>query len=393
MDVIRTAVIGIGNMGSAHARCIYSGAIPGMQLAAVCDLRPERLDWAKNELPGTALYDSWESLISSGTIDAVIIAVPHPLHSIIAEAAMQAGLHALSEKPLDIRLSSARRAVETGKKTGQVFAVMLNQRTSPIFQRAREIVRSGKLGELKRSVWIITNWYRTQHYYDSGDWRATWLGEGGGVLLNQAPHNLDLWQWICGMPVEVIARCDMARYHHIEVEDEATLTVRYANGATGIFITSTGEYPGTNRLEISGTRGKLVLEEGRLKSWLLREDEDKVRFSSDLNSPHIPLDYEEWIPEEKETAHAGILTNFAAAILKGEQLLSPAVDGLNELTLSNAAYLSAWQGSVPVSLPLDEEAFDRLLAEHQEKSKYTGQAASSAHHPDGQYSDRWQVNW
>ena len=357
MDVIRTAVIGIGNMGSAHARCIYSGAIPGMQLAAVCDLRPERLDWAKNELPGTALYDSWESLISSGTIDAVIIAVPHPLHSIIAEAAMHAGLHALSEKPLDIRLSSARRAVETGKSTGQVFAVMLNQRTSPIFQR------------------------------------ATWLGEGGGVLLNQAPHNLDLWQWICGMPVEVIARCDMARYHHIEVEDDATLTVRYANGATGIFITSTGEYPGTNRLEISGTRGKLVLEEGRLKSWLLREDEDKVRFSSDLNSPHIPLDYEEWVPEEKETAHAGILTNFAAAILKGEKLLSPAEDGLCELTLSNAAYLSAWQGSVPVSLPLDEEAFDRLLAEHQETSKYTGQAASSAHHPDGQYSDRWQVNW
>ena len=342
---------------------------------------------------GWYVYDSWESLISSGTIDAVIIAVPHPLHSIIAEAAMHAGLHALSEKPLDIRLSSARRAVETGKSTGQVFAVMLNQRTSPIFQRAREIVRSGKLGELKRSVWIITNWYRTQHYYDSGDWRATWLGEGGGVLLNQAPHNLDLWQWICGMPVEVIARCDMARYHHIEVEDDATLTVRYANGATGIFITSTGEYPGTNRLEISGTRGKLVLEEGRLKSWLLREDEDKVRFSSDLNSPHIPLDYEEWVPEEKETAHAGILTNFAAAILKGEKLLSPAEDGLCELTLSNAAYLSAWQGSVPVSLPLDEEAFDRLLAEHQETSKYTGQAASSAHHPDGQYSDRWQVNW
>ena len=195
------------------------------------------------------------------------------------------------------------------------------------------------------------------------------------------------------MPLEVIARCDMARYHHIEVEDDATLTVRYANGATGIFITSTGEYPGTNRLEISGTRGKLVLEEGRLKSWLLREDEDKVRFSSDLNSPHIPLDYEEWVPEEKETAHAGILTNFAAAILKGEKLLSPAEDGLCELTLSNAAYLSAWQGSVPVSLPLDEEAFDRLLAEHQETSKYTGQAASSAHHPDGQYSDRWQVNW
>ena len=195
------------------------------------------------------------------------------------------------------------------------------------------------------------------------------------------------------MPVEMTARCDMAKYHHIEVEDEATLMVRYANGATGLFITSTGEYPGTNRLEISGTLGKLVLEDGRLKSWLLREDEEQVRFSSDSNSPHIPLDYEEWIPEEKETAHAGILMNFASAILKGEQLLSPAVDGLNELELSNAAYLSAWQGAVPVKLPLDEEAFDRLLAEHQEKSNYTGQTQTSSHQPDGSYSDRWQVKW
>ena len=393
MDVIRTAVIGIGNMGSAHARCIYSGAIPGMKLAAVCDLRPERLEWASRELPDTAMYDSWETLIASGTLDAVIIAVPHPLHSIIAEAALHAGLHALSEKPLDIRLSSARKAVETGKASGQIFAVMLNQRTSPIFQRAREIVRSGRLGELKRSVWIITNWYRTQHYYDSGDWRATWLGEGGGVLLNQAPHNLDLWQWICGMPVEVTARCDMARYHHIEVEDDATLMVRYANGASGIFITSTGEYPGTNRLEISGTRGKLVLEDGKLKSWLLREDENVVRFASDSNSPQIPLDYEEWVPEEKETAHAGILCNFASAILNGTPLLSPAEDGLNELTLSNAAYLSAWQNSKPVSLPLDETAFDTLLAEHQKNSRYVDHAPASSHQPDGQYSDRWQVNW
>ena len=393
MDVIRTAVIGIGNMGSAHARCLYSGAIPGMKLAAVCDLRPERLEWASRELPGTAMYDSWETLIASGTLDAVIIAVPHPLHSIIAEAALHAGLHALSEKPLDIRLSSARKAVETGKASGQIFAVMLNQRTSPIFQRAREIVRSGRLGELKRSVWIITNWYRTQHYYDSGDWRATWLGEGGGVLLNQAPHNLDLWQWICGMPVEVTARCDMARYHHIEVEDDATLMVRYANGASGIFITSTGEYPGTNRLEISGTRGKLVLEDGKLKSWLLREDENVVRFASDSNSPQIPLDYEEWVPEEKETAHAGILCNFASAILNGTPLLSPAEDGLNELTLSNAAYLSAWQNSKPVSLPLDEAAFDSLLAEHQKNSRYVDHAPASSHQPDGQYSDRWQVNW
>ena len=259
-DAIRIAVIGIGHMGTAHARCIHSGAIAGARLAAVCDTNPDRLAWAEREMPEALRFPDYHQLITSSAADAVIIAVPHPLHSLIAREALGAGLHALSEKPLDIRVSDARKAVEAGKEADNVFAVMLNQRTNPIFQRARDIVASGELGQLKRSVWIITNWYRTQHYYDSGDWRASWRGEGGGVLLNQAPHNLDLWQWICGMPVEMTAQCDLAKYHHIEVEDEATLFVRYANGATGCFITSTGESPGTNRLEISGTRGKLVLE-------------------------------------------------------------------------------------------------------------------------------------
>ncbi len=390
---IRAAVIGIGNMGSAHARFIHSGVIEGMHLTAVCDLLPERLAWAERELPGARRFSDVHSLIASGEVDAVIIAVPHPMHSLIAMEAMRAGLHVLCEKPLDIRLSLAKKAVQVGRETGKTFAVMLNQRTNPIFQRARTLIREGRLGEIKRSVWIITNWYRTQHYYDSGDWRATWRGEGGGVLLNQAPHNLDLWQWICGMPTEVTARCDTAVYHHVEVEDDATLLTRYANGATGCFITSTGEYPGTNRLEISGTRGKLVLEDGRLKSWLLKEDEKVVRFSSTQSSPEIPLDYAEWAPEEAPAAHAGILRNFANAILHGEPLLSPAQDGLNELTRSNAAYLSAWQGSTPVRLPMDESAFDRLLDDRQAASAGVRDARRAENEISGQYSDRWQVKW
>ena len=389
----RAAVIGIGNMGSAHARCIHSGAIRGMRLTAVCDLRPDRLAWAEQELPGVKTFPDFHRLIASGETDAVIIAVPHPMHSIIACEAMNAGLHVLCEKPLDIRLSLAQKAVETGRKTGKVFAVMLNQRTNPIFQRARSLIQDGRLGEIKRSVWIITNWYRTQHYYDSGDWRATWLGEGGGVLLNQAPHNLDLWQWICGMPVEITARCDMAHYHHIEVEDDAILLARYANGATGCFITSTGEYPGTNRLEISGSKGKIVLEDGKLKSWLLKEDESVVRFSSGLSSPEIPLDYAEWEPENAPSAHAGILQNFADAILHGAELLSPAADGLNELALSNAAYLSAWQGSIPVQFPMDETRFNQLLDERQAASRGSRNPASGSHEISGEYSDRWQVKW
>lgn len=183
---------------------------------------------------------------------------------------------------------------------------MLNQRTNPLFQKARDIVQGGQLGELKRTVWIITNWYRTQYYYDSGTWRATWAGEGGGVLLNQAPHNLDLWQWICGMPKMVAASCDIACYHRIEVEDDATIFTRYENGAAGVFITSTGETPGTNRLEIAGTLGKLVLEGGKLKWWKLNQLEDVVRYSSDEDFLHVPFDYTELLPEGKESAHAGI---------------------------------------------------------------------------------------
>ena len=274
--------------------------------------------------------------------------------------------------------------------------MMFNQRTNCLYRRMRELVRSGRYGRIRRTNWIITDWYRPQAYYDSGAWRATWAGEGGGVLLNQAPHNLDLWQWICGMPEALTAYCDTARYHHIEVEDEATILTRYANGASGAFITSTGEYPGTNRLEISGTLGKVVLEGGKLCWWRLREPEDHVRFASPESFARIPADYEEILPEGEERAHAGILQNFADAILHGAALISPGEDGLNELTLSNAAYLSQWQGNVRIGLPFDEAQFDRLLAEHAAASRFAqdgAQRKAPGGEADGRYSERWRVNW
>ena len=391
MESIRTAVIGIGNMGTAHATCLHEGRIQGMRLAAVCDISAARLEECGRRFPEAARFQDWRELIASGQAEAVIVAVPHRLHAEIAACALQAGLHVLTEKPMDVSVSKARRLCEAAAGSDRVFAIMFNQRTNPLFRRAREIVRSGQLGELKRSVWIITNWYRTQHYYDSGDWRATWSGEGGGVLLNQAPHNLDLWQWICGMPVSVTAFCDVAKYHDIEVEDDATLFVRYANGATGAFITTTGEYPGTNRLEIAGDLGKLVLENGVLKWWKLQSPEKEVRFGSAENFAKIPMEVEEITADEPETAHAGILQNFANAILKGEPLISPGEDGICELTLSNAAYLSQWSGNREIVLPLDEAAFDRELAKRAEQSKYC--VRDNVAHPDGRYSERWQVKW
>ena len=386
---VRAAVIGYGGIGSAHTACIAGGKVEGMTLAAVCDIDPAKRALVAQRFPGVRVAADHHELLD-GSVDAVVIAVPHPEHCRIAADCLRGGVHVLSEKPLDVSVTAAEEAVRASEASGRVFAVMLNQRTAPIFQRAREIVQSGALGQLKRTVWIITNWYRTQHYYDSGAWRATWKGEGGGVLLNQAPHNLDLWQWLCGMPESVAAYCDVARYHRIEVEDDATLITRYAGGAMGLFVTSTGEYPGTNRLEIAGDRGKLVLEEGALKWWKLRQSETDVRWHSPDSMPHMPFDYvEERFPDDGPQ-HRGILQNFTNAILHGEALISPAADGLNELTLSNAAYLSQWTGNVPVTLPLDGAAFDALLKEHAAHS-LTHEALAKI--PEGEYSERWQTRW
>ena len=391
MEQLRTAVVGYGNMGSAHAACLAEGRIEGLRLTAICDTDPIQLEAARQRHPGIQCFETIDALVKSGDVQAVIVAVPHPLHAELAAKTLRGGMHTLVEKPIDISVTRAKALCEAARASGRVFAIMLNQRTNPLFRRARELVRGGELGALKRTTWIITNWYRTQHYYDSGAWRATWAGEGGGVLLNQAPHNLDLWQWICGMPVEVTAWCREARYHRIEVEDEATLLTRYENGATGQFITTTGEYPGTNRLEIVGDLGKLVLENGSMRWWKLREPEPQVRFGAETSFAHIEMDETTILPEEPETAHAGILRNFANAILHGEKLISPGEDGVNELTLSNAAYLSQWLGNSPVPIPFDAARFDALLAEKAASSKY--QAGRRSGELNDQYSERWQVKW
>lgn len=392
LKTIRVGVIGMGNIGSMHANNIYQNKIEGMKLTAVCDENSARLEACQERFPDVSGYSDYAVLLQSNTIDAVVIAVPHRLHARIAMDALKAGLHVLLEKPLDVTVTEAKKLIDASKKSDKIFAIMLNQRTDPLFQKAYDIVHSGLLGELKRSVWIITNWYRTQHYYDSGSWRATWRGEGGGVLLNQAPHNLDLWQWICGMPESVRAFCNVAKYHNIEVEDEATIYAKYKNGATGIFITTTGEYPGTNRLEISGDRGKIVLEQGCLKWWKLPESEREFCFSSTESAPVIDCEYQEIVAQEKGTGHIGIVQNFANAILYGEALISPGEDGIYELTISNAAYLSEWTGNAEIPIPFDSKQFDSLLEEH----RACGDTEKAERWIDEDVSvglPRWQVKW
>ena len=275
------------------------------------------------------------------------------------------------------------------KKSGKVFGIMFNQRTNKLFKEAKRIVASGELGELKRSVWIITNWYRKQCYYDSGDWRATWSGEGGGVLMNQAPHNLDLWQWICGMPVAVRAECKTAHFHHIEVEDDATVYAEYENGATAVFITSTGDFPGTNRLEITGTRGKLVLENKKLTHWSFSLDERDYRMTGVDVKNEITVTE---IDDESYNGHHNILCNFAHAILYGEELIAPGEDAIYELTLCNAAYLSAWTDR-KVSLPFSDEEYETLLNEKIASSYKKEGSRINEETPDGSYVGRWNTNW
>lgn len=388
---LKFGIIGVGNMGSAHLSCIKSGGIKNATAVAVCDISEERRKAIQKEYPDILIYKSYDELINSGKVDAVLVATPHKFHADIALCAIRNGINVLVEKPIDITITKAKILNDEAQKSGKVFGIMFNQRTNPIFQTAHHIVNSGQLGELKRSVWIVTNWYRTQAYYDSGDWRATWAGEGGGVLLNQAPHNLDIWQWICGMPVKLSAKCDVAKYHNIEVEDEAVINATFAGGAHGIFVTCTGEFPGTNRLEISGTLGKIVLENGTLKWWKLLQSEKEVRFNSMNHYTSIDTEYLEIKPSDKDAAHKGILQNFTNAVLFGEKLISPGFDGINELTISNAAYLSSWSGGKEIEIPFNNLEFDSLLSERVKNSKYHQSNGTST--PKNSYSKRWSVKW
>ncbi len=390
--MVNIGIIGVGGIGSAHFNTINSGKINGMSLGAVCDVDPARLRYCRSVNPDIPVFEDYREMLKSGLVNAVLVSVPHPLHAKIGIEALQSGLHLLCEKPEDIKVSAARRLNEAAKRSGRVFGIMFNQRTDPLFQRAREIVKSGGLGEIKRSVWIVTNWYRTESYYRSGGWRATWSGEGGGVLMNQAPHNIDLWQWICGMPAEITAFLGVGKWHDIEVEDEATLYARYENGATGVFITSTGDLPGTNRLEICGTRGSLTVEQGRLTHKKLKTDERELCRTCPESRPTGDVEVEVFEPKTKGKAHAGILENFANAVNFGEKLLAPGEEGLNELMISNAAYLSAWTGS-PAALPFDEarEArYDELLAQKQAASRTRPGGTQQTHE---EYSEGWEVRF
>jgi predicted dehydrogenase len=370
MEKLRLGVIGLGHMGSSYIKTIQSGEVPGMEVAAAADALAEKRAWAAEFLgSGFPVFAAPGELISSGLVDAVLIAVPHYQHPALAIAAFKAGLHVLCEKPAGVYTKQVREMNAAAAESGKVFAMMFNQRTNPCYRKIHELVSGGGMGALMRASWIITNWFRTEAYYKMGGWRGTWEGEGGGVLLNQCPHQLDLFQWICGMPRRVRAFCHNGKWHRIEVEDDVTAYFEFPNGATGTFVTSTGEYPGSNRLEISLEQGKIV-HDGGGEVTVHRLDRNLVDFRA--NAPE-PTGHPRGTVEKLEISgdnpqHAGVIRAFAARILRGEPLVAEGKEGINALLLSNAMHLSGWLDKT-IEIPFDEDLFLAELNKRRAASK------------------------
>ncbi len=359
MTSVRIGIIGMGNIGKHHATYLLEGKVPRAQLTAVCSTSPDKLaDYATK---GVKVFGDALELIRSKTVDAVIIATPHYQHTTLGIAAFEAGLHVMVEKPISAHKADAERLIAAHQKNPQLqFAGMFQLRVEPRYEKIRALIRKGDLGEIVRVNWVNTDWFRGEAYYTSSAWRATWKGEGGGVLLNQCLHNLDVLQWLLGMPARVRGFCQLGRFHQIEVEDNVTAYLEWPNRATGVFVSSTGEAPGANRFEIVGTRGTLILEHGKLH--FTRNAADMIEFSRTAKSGFTKPDATtEEIPFAKAAnQHASLMQNYIAAIFDGAPLIAPGADGLNSVELANAMVYSSLQNET-VELPLSSAAWETKL--------------------------------
>ncbi len=341
MTNVRLGLIGLGNIGQHHAGYLSAGKVTGAELVAVSDAVLPKLEKFKP----LKTFATGEELIASGSVDAVIIATPHYQHTTLGIAALRNGLHVMVEKPISAHKADAERLISAhGERSQLVFAGMFQLRAEPRYLKIRNLIQAGELGQVTRMSWIMTDWFRTEAYYASGGWRATWKGEGGGVLLNQCLHNLDVLQWLLGMPRRLQAFCQLGRFHQIEVEDDVTAYLEFANGATGTFVSSTGEAPGTNRLEIVGTRGKLILENNRLL--LTRNETDALLFSKESKLAFAkPEVWNVEIPfENAANPHAALMQNFVNAIRTQEPLVAPGEEGIHSVELANAMLYSSLLG-------------------------------------------------
>ena len=361
MKPVRLGIIGMGNIGSHHAEYLLAGKVKRCELKAVSDAFVDKL--SSYQQRGLKVLSDGMDLIKSGEVDAVIVATPHFQHTSLGIAALQAGLHVMVEKPISAHKADAERLIAVRRQHPKlVFGGMFQMRTESRYVKIKKIIADGELGEIVRFSWIVTEWFRTEAYYASGGWRATWKGEGGGVLINQCLHQLDMLQWLVGMPARVRSFVQLGRFHKIEVEDDVTAYLEFSNGASGTFVSTTGEAPGTNRFEISGAMGKLVLENDRLL--FLRNNVSMIELCKtaklgfqkpEVSKVEIPIP-----PEPAQ--HATLTQNFIDAILDGTPLIAPGEEGIHSIELANAMLYSGLINQT-VELPMDSAAYERKLNE------------------------------
>lgn len=378
MDKVRFGIVGIGKQGTFYTKIFtkLKGLVKGAQLTAVCDIAPDRRKWAEENLKGVKVFENYQDMFASGLCDAIMVETPHYFHPEIAMAAMRANLNVLCDKPAGVYTQQVREMnAEAEKHPDLLFGMMFNQRTNPLYIKAKEIIESGKLGNLKRIVWIITNWYRPKAYYAQGGWRGTWWGEGGGVLINQCPHQLDLFTWLAGLPVSVSATTSTVG-RAINVENDVTAVCKFENGATGVFITSTHDAPGTNRLEITGDGGKIVIEGGKLK--FTQNAEMEPDFSQHntvfMGKPKTKKYKYSGIGHylrlfKYPPQHIGIIKNYTDYLLKKtDTFIAPGKEGIIGLTFSNAIHLAGWTHK-EVRIPLDESEYIAELEKRKVEEK------------------------
>ena len=357
MKDVRIGVVGVGQMGRLYVEAIR--AIDGLELTALCTRTLGKIP----DLPEAKFADHRE-LIASGRVDAVVIATPHWSHPTVAIDALARGLHVLTDKPLAVHVADGRRMLAAHTDKALRFGVIFNERTRPVNVKIRSMIEAGELGTLRRVIWLATGLFRSHAYYASGGWRATWAGEGGGVLINQASHDLDLLHWFAGLPVRVTAKIGLGKYHPIEVEDDVSAILEYPGGATGLFAITTGEAPGTNRVELTGDRGKLELDTNTWRLRFFRNEMPTSEFSRTTPErfarPSVTTRDIAASADGAVESHVLILENFRDAIMHGTPLLAPAEEAIASLEIGNAMLLSGLLGRT-VELPIDAALMEREM--------------------------------
>ena len=363
--MIRFAVIGVGRMGMTHAVNLYKGRVRGATLSAVCDTDPKVLEDCRRRFPSVRAYADHHALIEERAVDAVLIATPHYAHEEIAVDCISHGIHTLTEKPISVTTARAKHIAAVAAEHPEVIAaVSYNQRSNRMYRRARQMLADGTLGDIVRVNFIITNWYRSQAYYDQGGWRASYNGEGGGCLINQCIHQLDVLQWLIGMPRAIKANSRTVG-RNITVENDVTATLIY-DGFDCSFSASTHEMGGINRLEIVCDKGRLVIYPTRMEIYRHRSERE---VNADTKQGYG------FAKTTKSTYGYGLfrlisdtiygqqlrsLRAFSSAIEGKGEPLAYAHEGVNALQIINGIYLASYTDAT-VSIPLDDTAYEEFL--------------------------------